>query len=88
MRKAKELELQKFHDREGAEYSAGPERVYERVDYGAKASMLLARIESMEKSRAVLLAEIERAAKATHDDDDEPPQWVISVVGPKGKPIL
>jgi hypothetical protein len=42
----------------------------------------------MEKSRAVLLAEIERAAKATHDDDDEPPQWVISVVGPKGKPIL
>ncbi|MDN7181120.1 hypothetical protein M0D69_24635 [Caballeronia sp. SEWSISQ10-4 2] len=57
-------------------FGAGPEHVYERVDCGAKASILLARIESLEKSRAVLLAAaIERAGKATPDDDDEPPGY-------------
>jgi hypothetical protein len=49
------LELQKFHDKAATEYAAGPERVYERVDYSTKLVQLTGRLESLEKSRALLI---------------------------------
>jgi hypothetical protein len=49
------LELQKYHDREATEFTAGDEHVYERVDYGAHIDRLTARIGSLEKLRAELL---------------------------------
>jgi len=76
------LELQKFNDKESTEYSAGPERVYERVDYNAHIDRLTARIASLERMRMELM-EAERNKPPA--DDDEPPQWVISVVPPKVK---
>jgi len=49
------LELQKFNDKEATEFSAGPERIYERVDYNAHIDRLTARIGALEKLRAELL---------------------------------
>jgi hypothetical protein len=49
------LEIVKFIDKQETEFSAGPERVHERVDYGAHIERLLKRLESLERSRAELL---------------------------------
>jgi hypothetical protein len=49
------LEIVKFIDKQETEFSAGPERIHERVDYGAHIERLLKRLESMERTRAELI---------------------------------
>lgn len=60
------LELQKFNDKAATEYAAGPEHVYERVDYNAHIDRLTARIGTLEKLRAELI----ELNGATGDGDD------------------
>lgn len=49
------LEIVRFVDRAETEFSAGPEHVHERIDYGAHVERLLRRLESLEKTRAELI---------------------------------
>jgi hypothetical protein len=49
------LEIVRFVDKAATEFSAGPEHVHERIDYGAHVERLLKRLESLEKTRAELI---------------------------------
>ncbi len=77
------LELQKFVDKQATEFAAGPERVYERIDYDAHIERLTRRLESLERTRAELL---DAQAKRDADRDDFEPvtEWRISVIGENG----
>ncbi|KVM66536.1 hypothetical protein WJ60_14410 [Burkholderia ubonensis] len=64
------LELQKFVDKAKTEFTAGPEHVYERVDYDARIERLTRRLESLERTRAELLDG--KAKRDAERDDYEP----------------
>lgn len=77
------LELQKFVDKQATEFAAGPERVYERVDYNAHIERLTRRLESLERTRAELLEAEAKRRENADPDGDEAPRWEITIVGAK-----
>lgn len=82
----KGLELQKFHKREASEYTAGDEHVYERVDYNEHLNRLIARLESLTKTRAAL---IEAEGGAGGEDDHSKTDTFIAPDEPiPERPIL
>jgi len=74
------LELQKYHEREASEFTAGDEHVFERVDYNARIDRLTARIASLEKTRAELIEAARVQRENANPEDDSPLRWAISVV--------
>ena len=78
------LELQKFVDKAATEFVAGPERVYERVDYDARIERLMRRVESLERTRAELLEAEAKRRESEDPDGDEAPRWEITIVSGKG----
>ncbi|WP_283842726.1 HGGxSTG domain-containing protein [Burkholderia pyrrocinia] len=77
------LELQKFVDKQATEFTAGPEHVYERVDYNAHIERLVRRIESLERTRAELLEAEAKRRENEDPDGDEAPRWEITIVSGK-----
>ena len=77
------LELQKYHDREASEFTAGDEHVYERVDYNGHIDRLTRRLESLERTRAELLeAQVKRDAE--RDDYEPVSQIQVTVINTDG----
>jgi hypothetical protein len=77
------LELQKFHEREASEFTAGDEHVYERVDYNGHIDRLTARIAMLEKTRAELIEAEAKRRENEDPDGDEAPKWEITIVPAK-----
>lgn len=74
------LELQKFHEREASEFTAGDEHVYERVDYNGHIDRLTARIAMLEKTRAELIEAQARRDDAQDGFDDPVSEIRVHVV--------
>ncbi|SCZ29515.1 hypothetical protein SAMN02787148_107207 [Burkholderia vietnamiensis] len=77
------LELQKYHDREASEFTAGDERVYERVDYNGHIDRLTRRLESLERTRVEMI-DAQTKRDADRDDFEPVTEWRISVIGENG----
>jgi hypothetical protein len=69
------LEIVRFVDKAATEFSAGPEHVHERIDYGAHVERLLKRLESLEKTRAELI----KLDRENGDGGDDGPLTEIEV---------
>lgn len=77
------LELQKFVDKQATEFTAGPERIYERVDYNGHIERLTRRLESLERTRAELL-EAQAKRDAERDDYESVSQIQVTVINTDG----
>ncbi len=77
------LELQKYVDKDATEFTAGPEGVYERVDYNGHIDRLTARIAMLEKTRAELIEAEAKRRENEDPDGDDAPKWEITIVPAK-----
>ncbi|KUZ66872.1 hypothetical protein WI36_24205 [Burkholderia ubonensis] len=77
------LEMQKYVDKQATEFTAGPEAVYERVDYNGHIDRLTARIAMLEKTRAELLEAEAKRRENEDPDGDDAPKWEITIVPAK-----
>ncbi|WP_185731219.1 MULTISPECIES: HGGxSTG domain-containing protein [unclassified Burkholderia] len=77
------LELQKFVDKAQTEFTAGPEHVYERVDYDARIERLIRRLESLERTR-VEMNDAQAKRDAERDDYEPVSQIQVTVINTDG----